>query len=195
MKIRLDFSSFGISQANFLLVIPSPAHSARCIILFMYSQDSHCSFCGTQFPENLPWPRRCDNCSNTSYKNPLPVAVLLLPVDEGVLTIRRAVEPRKGQLALPGGFIEVGESWQAAAARELYEEAGINIDPAHVTLYQVHSAPDGTVLIFGVAPPRQSVNLPLFIPTSESSERIIVTTPIPLAFPLHTAVLADYLNQ
>ena len=160
----------------------------------MFIKDSHCSYCGSRFPEGLNWPRTCPTCQQTSYKNPLPVAVLLLPVDDGVLVVRRAIEPRLGQLALPGGYIEVGESWQAAAARELREEAGITLDPATISENRVRSAPDGTVLIFGLAPHHRLAHLPPFTPTPECSERVILTIPAPLAFPLHTAVLSEYLS-
>jgi ADP-ribose pyrophosphatase YjhB (NUDIX family) len=51
------------------------------------------------------------------------VAVVLLPVHGALVTVRRDMEPRKGELAPPGGFMELGETWQEAAARELREEA------------------------------------------------------------------------
>ena len=35
--------------------------------------------------------------------NPLPVAVVIVPVDDGAMLIRRSIEPAKGQLAFPGG--------------------------------------------------------------------------------------------
>jgi len=130
-----------------------------------------------------------------SFQNPLPVAVLLLPVDAGVLVIRRGIEPRRGQLALPGGYIEVGESWQAAAARELYEEAGVTIEPATVREFRVRSAPDGTVLIFGQGPALRTTDLPPFTPTPEASERVVLTELQALAFPLHTQVVKEFLGQ
>ncbi|WP_157518608.1 NUDIX domain-containing protein [Herbidospora mongoliensis] len=158
----------------------------------MAIRNSHCTFCGASYALDQPWPRLCAACGNTSYLNPLPVAVMVLPVDEGLLVIRRAIEPRLGRLALPGGFIDIGESWQHAAARELFEETGIKVSAADVTLFDVLSAPDGTVLIFGRAPAVASTDLPVFTPTPETSEWLIVKEPQELAFPLHTQVMAAY---
>ena len=44
-----------------------------------------------------------------------------------VLLIRRGNPPFKGRRALPGGFVEVGESVEAASRRELEEETGIKV--------------------------------------------------------------------
>ena len=154
---------------------------------------SHCSFCGTRFADGQAWPRHCQQCEQISYLNPLPVAVTLLPVDKGVLLVRRAIPPRAGQLALPGGFIDRGESWQAAGARELFEETGIQVDPAGITHFDTLSAPDGTVLIFGRAAPLTRAQLPPFRLSPETSEILIAEQPLKLAFPLHTDVVTRYL--
>ncbi len=153
---------------------------------------AHCGPCGARFPEGLAFPRRCAACGHVTYVNPVPVAVLLLPVDDGLLVIRRAIEPRRGQLALPGGFIDFGESWQAAAARELREETGVVVDASEVRDFRVLSAPDGTVLIFGIAPPRRAADLPPFRPSPETAEVAVLRGPAPLAFPLHERVVAEY---
>ena len=146
-----------------------------------------CGFCGARFAPDAPFPRTCAACANVTYVNPLPVAVLLLPVDDGLLVVRRGIEPRKGQLALPGGFINLGESWQAAAARELEEEAQIRVSPDDVADFTVLSAPDGTVLVFGLhTRPLRSAELPPFVPNDEVSERTVHRAPGPLAFALHT---------
>ncbi|PPK69158.1 NUDIX domain-containing protein [Actinokineospora auranticolor] len=159
------------------------------------TKNSHCAYCGTAYPTDLPWPRRCAGCGQTSYLNPVPVAVLLLPVDDGLLVVRRDVEPRRGALALPGGFIDLGESWQAAAARELREEAGIEVDPAAVRLFDALSAPDGTLLVFGLAPAVAGSALPPSTPTDETTGWELVREPTTLAFPLHTTVVATYFDQ
>jgi ADP-ribose pyrophosphatase YjhB (NUDIX family) len=155
-------------------------------------RDSHCSFCGGAFAEGLGWPRTCGACGSTSYKNPLPVACVLLPVDGGVLLIRRGIPPHVGKLAVPGGYVNAGESWQAAGARELFEETGIRVDPSEIRVFDVLSAPDGTLLVFGVAAPRTADALPAFQPTDETTERVVVGSPTELAFPLHTQVVAAY---
>jgi ADP-ribose pyrophosphatase YjhB (NUDIX family) len=152
----------------------------------MAKRNSHCSFCGAAFAPDQAWPRTCAACGSTTYQNPLPVAVLLLPVDNELLTIRRGIPPHVGELALPGGYINLGESWQQAAARELREETGITIDAGDVRDFCVLSAPDGTVLIFGEAKPVPRTSLPRFVPTDETTECVILGTPRPLAFPLHT---------
>lgn len=159
-----------------------------------YQRNAHCSYCGHPFAVDQPWPRKCANCNNMTFRNPLPVAVVIQPVDDGVLTVRRTIQPRSGWLALPGGYIEFGESWQAAGARELWEEAGVQIDPATLREVKVFSAPDNTILIIALAPPLTSAQLTAFTTTDEASERVIVRTPEELAFPLHTEVVTDYLQ-
>lgn len=157
-----------------------------------YKKNSHCSYCGQAFPVNQPWPRVCVNCGNKSYVNPLPVAVLLVPVDDGLLLVRRSISPGKDSLALPGGFITVGESWQQAGAREVWEETGLRVAPETVRLYDAHSAPDGTVLLFGIVDTLSGVDLPPFVPNDEVSETVVATTAVELAFPLHTRVAARF---
>lgn len=77
---------------------------------------------------------------------PLPETPLLtvdcVVVDSarGVLMVRRKNPPFKGDLALPGGFVEVGETVEEAARRELMEETGV--EAASLTLIGVYSKPD-----------------------------------------------------
>ncbi|WP_344826413.1 NUDIX domain-containing protein [Actinocorallia longicatena] len=120
------------------------------------------------------------------------MAVLLVPVDGGLLTVRRGISPGLGELALPGGFIDVGETWQEAAVRELREESGVVLDAGGVRLFDVHSAPDGTVLVFGAVDEVASKDLPEFAPTDETTERVVIDGPRDLAFPLQTLAARNF---
>lgn len=158
-------------------------------------KDSHCSSCGTPYPRPAPgssgsWPRTCTACGDTAYRSPLPVAVALLPVTDrdgtSLVVITRTIEPRRGGLALPGGFIDHAEDWQHAVVRELREETGIEADQQDVRLADALSAPDGHLLLFGLLPPRPVADLPPSVPTDETAGHSLLRAPAELAFPLHT---------
>lgn len=76
----------------------------------------------------------CNHCGAIDYDNPKLLSSCTLHTCEGVLFIRRGTEPYKGQWQLPGGFVEHGESPQEAAAREVWEEIRIKIDPSQLVL-------------------------------------------------------------
>jgi ADP-ribose pyrophosphatase YjhB (NUDIX family) len=163
----------------------------------MVAKDRCCSYCGHAFRRHQPWPRTCAGCARVSYRNPLPVGIVLLPVGRGLLAVRRSIAPGFGKLALPGGYIGTEETWQEAAAREVFEETGIRIDPAGIHEFRVLSTADagGLLLVFGLARRYRVAELPPFVPTDETSERVILTRPQELAFPAHTVVVAEYFKR
>jgi 8-oxo-dGTP diphosphatase len=59
-----------------------------------------------------------------------------------VLLVRRKNEPFAGYYSLPGGFVNVGETVEAACCREVQEETGIALDPNTLMLVGVYSDPN-----------------------------------------------------
>ena len=57
------------------------------------------------------------------------VGVGAVIIDDGkVLLIRRRYEPLAGQWSLPGGAVDIGETLEAATAREMKEETGLDVE-------------------------------------------------------------------
>jgi len=63
-----------------------------------------------------------------SIKTPLLAVDAIILFQGGIVLIRRENPPHQGCYALPGGFVEVGESTEAAVCREVREETGLEID-------------------------------------------------------------------
>jgi ADP-ribose pyrophosphatase YjhB (NUDIX family) len=96
----------------------------------------------------------CPHCGETIsvYKNPVPAVDIIIRVGDGVVLIKRKNPPYGW--ALPGGFIDYGESAERAAIREAKEETSLDIselkllgvysdpsrDPRHHTLAVVFTA-------------------------------------------------------
>ena len=92
-----------------------------------------CSQCGHPVVHKVPpgdnLPRHvCEACDTIHYQNPRMV-VGCVPEHQGrILLCKRAIEPRAGFWTVPAGFMENGETLQAAAAREALEEALARVD-------------------------------------------------------------------
>jgi len=65
-----------------------------------------------------------------------------------ILLIRRGKEPAKGEWAIPGGRVELGETMREAAAREIMEETCVSIRPGELVYFfeTIQPDPDGRIL-------------------------------------------------
>ena len=90
---------------------------------------TYCPYCKEKLESNVIdgcKREHCPVCDTIFYINPLPVvSTLLVNANREILLILRKNEPHKDMWCLPIGFVEVDESIQGAALRELEEEAGI----------------------------------------------------------------------
>ena len=87
-------------------------------------------------------PEKADNTYNRTEREypERPIASVAACVfrDKRTLLIKRATPPSKGLWSVPGGVIELGETLQDAARRELDEECGVDIEVDRV--FNVDSA-------------------------------------------------------
>src|SRR6185436_9657851 len=90
-----------------------------------------CPRCGKPRSDEIPLqPFQCATCGFHYYFNPcLAVAAILFGPDDQALFIRRAKEPAKGKLAVPGGFVDIGETAEDGMRREIKEEVNLEVGP------------------------------------------------------------------
>lgn len=69
----------------------------------------------------------CLACEFVHWDNPKPVTATLVPIDSGLVLVRRKFEPFIDDWCLPGGFIEAMEAPEESAIREVEEETGLKV--------------------------------------------------------------------
>jgi ADP-ribose pyrophosphatase YjhB (NUDIX family) len=120
-----------------------------------------------------------------SFSNPVPVAVAIVPYQNKLIGIRRGIEPRKGQVAFPGGYINTGETFHQALSRELFEETGIKVSEDSWEVFHIgDSLQSNRLLVFGLC--KTAIDKVDFnFKTEETQEVLLIEATTPLAFPLH----------
>lgn len=115
---------------------------------------NYCAACGLELAmahdgESLrPY---CGDCSRFYYHNPVPATCCFVRRQEDeLLLVQRAVEPCIGSWSLPGGFMELGETCEEGAMRELREETGLIADSLRMIGVSTRQSPThGAIIVLG----------------------------------------------
>lgn len=115
---------------------------------------NYCGTCGAPLDYASDGERvrpYCVACQRHYYHNPVPACCVFVRDREGrVLLGKRAVEPCFGAWALPGGFMELNETGEQCALRELLEETGLRATCARLLGASASRSLDkGGVLVLG----------------------------------------------
>lgn len=95
-------------------------------------QFRYCPKCGSaDFVVNDEKSKHCKACGFTYYFNASAATVAFILNEQGELLVcRRAKNPAKGTLDLPGGFVDMYETSEEGVAREVREETGLCVTEA-----------------------------------------------------------------
>ena len=105
----------------------APIFAAALSLANWHRRHGHCSVCGKPTaPNRGGWSRACGACGSEHYPRVDPVVIMLAEHDGRLLLGRQPHYP-PGRYSALAGFVEPGESMEAAVARELMEEAGIAV--------------------------------------------------------------------
>ena len=87
--------------------------------------------------------RVCASCSAIHYVDPKVAVGVAVFRDDRLLLVRRVMEPGRGRWTVPGGFLNIGEDPRVAAAREVAEEAAVEVEVGDVFDVFANSPEDG----------------------------------------------------
>ncbi len=133
----------------------------------------------------------CPNCEFVHWDNPKPVTATLVPMNGGIVLVKRKFEPYVDDWCLPGGFMESTEQPEESAMREVFEETGLKIEVDRL----LHAAAPGrginVVILFYLAKPASGTPVP---GDDASDVRVFQMNELPpnIAFELHRNMIRDF---
>ena len=68
---------------------------------------------------------RCVECDRIIYSDPKVAVAAIVPLDGGIVLLKRAIEPQIGMWSFPSGYVDRGEKLERALEREVLEECGL----------------------------------------------------------------------
>lgn len=90
---------------------------------------SFCPICGQRTTISMAgWSRNCASHETEQYPRTEPAMIVAVEDTAGRILLGRRREWPEGWLSTLAGFVEAGESCEAAVIREVYEESGIHVD-------------------------------------------------------------------
>ena len=134
----------------------------------------------------------------SKVQTPLVTVDCVVVYNRSILLIQRKYTPFKNYFALPGGFVDIGETVEEACIRELYEETNVKIKKKDLKLIGVYSNPKRD-------PQRNTISVAfltklkkrIMIQASDdalTAQFIKITNKIKLAFD-HSAIIKDALTK
>ena len=83
----------------------------------------------------------CSRCGFIRYQGPRLLVLAVIFAENRMLMMRRGRQPYAGSWALPGGYVESGETPEAATIREVREETALVLSPEHLIPFGTLSVP------------------------------------------------------
>ncbi|NJC05234.1 NAD+ diphosphatase [Sphingomonas kaistensis] len=120
--LRAQFGTLGHLSPS-----EAPLFAAAVSLATWHRRHGYCANCGSVSAiVRGGWSRQCGACGAEHYPRVDPVVIMLAEKDGRVLLGRQPRFP-SGRYSALAGFVEVGESIEAAVAREMLEEAGVRV--------------------------------------------------------------------